>query len=243
MRLRASILLISCLCAGASLYAGELRVGTWNIHKGKRLDRVLEELKEPPLSDCDVLALQEVLTGEEGRQAKEIAEALGARSVNAGRDVIVSRLPILDSGEITLRRGRSAAWADLRDSAGRALRVYDVHLTYKVGWHPFIPEVRAGEMRTLLEHAKTFDGPVIILGDFNTVGWFVCCHRDAPLLGLLRDAGFREAGIEGGTQRLVGTVDWIFARGLVIKDARRGDYAGSDHRWITATLETPAASH
>lgn len=237
------MLLAGALLAPAAAAARELCVATWNIHGGRKLERVRKELSRPPLSGCEVLALQEVLTKEEGAQERRLAAQHAAEAVAAGRDVILSRLPVVSSGSLRINpaTGRQAAWADLRASSRSVVRVYSVHLSYKVRRSPFIREIRKEEMARVLEHAAASSGPVVVAGDYNTVGWFVCCHASAPSLRLLRAAGYADAlaGARGSTQRFVGPVDWIFVKGLSPARARRGDYAGSDHRWMLSVLEVP----
>ena len=216
----------------------ELTVCTWNIHKGKRWERVVRELRESKLASCDLLALQEVLTGEEGRQGEKLAEAHGASLAKAGRDVILSRVPVAASGELTVNpgTGRRAVWVDVEAAPGTLVRFYSLHLSYKVERSPFITHVRRAEMEAVLAHAEAFPGPVIIAGDFNTVGWFLGGHRDAPLLESLRRAGYREASPPGRTQWSGGKVDWIFVKGLKPRGGELGLYGGSDHRWLLGVV-------
>jgi len=213
--------------------AAEFTLCSWNIHKGKKWHKVLGEIATRELSDCGVLALQEVLTGSEGSQEVKIAEVAKGTATVAGRDVIVSRLPTLRGGSIIVNAetGRQAAWADISVGSA-AVRVYDLHLSYKVSKSPFITEVRSSEVLAVLDHLSDWAGPAVIAGDFNTVGWFFCCHRDAPLLDRLREAGFIEASAKGPTQWSAGKVDWIFSRGLQVEKKELGKYAGSDHRWL-----------
>ncbi len=225
--LRLALLLLTLPAA-----AEEFSVASWNIHKGKRLERVEKELKSPPLANASLIALQEVLTG----QLAEVSHA-------AGRDAIISQWELKDQGYVLVNpdTGRVAAWADAISSKGTKVRIYSLHLSYKIGRNPFVPHIRAAEMRAVLNHAETVEGPVIVAGDFNTVGWFVCCNRNAPLLHLLNQRGYTDAlaasDVDCNTQHIVGTVDWIFVKGLKPVSATCGNYAGSDHKWIEATLK------
>ncbi len=238
-RWTASALLLSFLCSAAS--AAELSVAAWNIHKGHNWDVVARAMHESPLAEADVVALQEVLTDEEGRQGQRLARIFGGRAIVVGRDVILSRLPVVSFGEVTVNpaTGRRAAWADLRVAPKKTVRVYSVHLSYKVKKSPFIPDVRKEEMRRVLLHASGFPGPVVIAGDYNTIGWIVCCQESAPLLSMLEENGYSDAtaGSPGRTQLWTGKVDWIFAKGLSASSSTRGRYAGSDHRWLLSGLQ------
>lgn len=211
---------------------------SWNIHKGSRLERVLEEFDSPELSRASLFALQEVLTEPEHRQHERLPGTVHP----VGRDVIASRWTAVDRGEVLVnpKTGRRAAWLDARSPEGRELRLYSLHLSYKIGRDPFVPHVRAAEMRAVLDHAERYPGPVIVAGDFNTVRWFVCCGRGAPLLRLLESRGYRDAladsGVSCNSQHLAGTVDWIFVKGLKPESAVCGRYAGSDHKWIEARV-------
>jgi len=228
------VLLLLTLPAAAE----EFSVASWNIHKGKHLDRIQQELKTDPLSSASLLALQEVLTEPEHSQHKQ----LPGKSHTAGRDVVLSRWDLKDRGYVLVNSdtGRVAAWADALTPEGKTIRFYSLHLSYKIGRNPFVPHIRAAEMRAVLDHAQAVKGPVIIAGDFNTVGWFVCCNRNAPLLHLLAKRGYTDAlaasNVECNTQHIVGTVDWIFVKGLSPVSATCGNYAGSDHKWIEARV-------
>jgi endonuclease/exonuclease/phosphatase (EEP) superfamily protein YafD len=230
------------LLAIAAVPAEALSVATWNIHKGAGWKKLERELAGP-LKSSDILLLQEVLTKDEGQQGLKIARLHGAQVVVAGRDVIITRLPLVATGQLLINptTRRHGAWATLR-MGEQQLRVYSLHLSYKVKRSPFIPEVRDGEMARVLAHAKSFSGPVIIGGDLNTVGWFVCCSADEVLLQRLKSAGYQSAvsGAPGRTHHLAGRTDWIFTKGLVAESALRGPYAGSDHRWVRSTLRIPA---
>jgi endonuclease/exonuclease/phosphatase family metal-dependent hydrolase len=231
---------ILCFLLAVSISSAEdLKIGTWNINKGKNFQRVLDELKTDSIAGCDVLALQEIMPADNEKQARMITSALQATHVREGRDVIVTKLPVIRFGEVQLRSGRNATWADIRSRSGIIFRVYAVHLSYKIGINPFIPEKRKEEMGKILQHAKDFIGPVIVAGDFNTLGWLFGGQASDPVPILLRNRGYTEASFKGRTNMLCGRIDWIFTKGMKIKQVRLGNYAGSDHKWITAYLQLP----
>ena len=226
-----------------SAAAERFTVAAWNINKGGNIAVIERELTRPPLSEAVLIALQEALTEPKQLQEKRLARAIGAQDHAAGRDAILSKWPLINRGEVLVNpeTGRRAAWADARSPEGRVIRFYSLHLSYKIGRNPFVPHVRAAELRALLDHAEAFEGPVVVAGDLNTVGWLFCCGRDEPSLRLLKIRGYTDvletAKVGCNTQHVVGTVDWIFVRGLTPISAVCGRYAGSDHRWILGTLQ------
>jgi endonuclease/exonuclease/phosphatase family metal-dependent hydrolase len=229
---------IICFLLAVNVASAEnLKVCTWNINKGKNFQRVLDELKTDSIAGCDVLALQEVMPADKEKQARMITSALQATYARGGRDVIVTKLPVVRFGEVRLRPGRNATWADIRSRSGIVFRVYDVHLSYKIGLNPFIPEKRKEEMENILKHAKDFKGSVIVAGDFNTLGWLFGGQASDPVPTLLRNRGYTEASFKGRTNTLCGRIDWIFTKGMKMGQARLGNYAGSDHKWITADVQ------
>jgi endonuclease/exonuclease/phosphatase (EEP) superfamily protein YafD len=233
------LFIISFLLAVSISNAEVLKVGTWNINRGKNIQSVLNELKTAPLADSDVLSFQEVMPADNEKQARMIAGSLQATYARGGRDVIVTKLPIVSFGEVRLRSSRNATWADIRSRSGIIFRVYDAHLSYKLGINPFIPGQRKEEMEKILQHAKYFNGPVIISGDFNTLGWLLGGQSNDPVPTLLRNAGYTEASFKGRTNLLCGRIDWIFTKGMKMGQARLGNYAGSDHKWVMADLQLP----
>jgi endonuclease/exonuclease/phosphatase (EEP) superfamily protein YafD len=54
---------------------------------------------------------------------------------------------------------------------------------------------------------------------------------------LLRSVGYTEAFFKGRTNLLCGKIDWIFTKGMKMGQVRLGNYAGSDHKWITVDVQ------
>jgi endonuclease/exonuclease/phosphatase family metal-dependent hydrolase len=158
-------------------------VATYNVHKCKGMDRqvdpgrIADVLREV---DADVVALQEVLSIEDGvpedNQARFIAESLGYayemgqnRELNGGRygNVVVSRLPMrtVCNHDITVRgrerRGCLHIDVDLGDSL---LHIFNVHLGTS-----FLERRHQG--RRLVDDQilanRQLRGARIMLGDFN----------------------------------------------------------------------------
>ena len=161
-----------------------IRVVTYNIHKCRGLDRrvrpdriarVLSEI------DADIIALQEVLSIENGRpeddQARFIASALQCeyrtgenRKLLGGSygNVVLSRLPVLTAINYDLsqhgREERGCLRIDVGIGGWQALHIYNVHLG--TAWRE-----RPHQARRLLDDeilsSAHIPGPRILLGDFN----------------------------------------------------------------------------
>jgi endonuclease/exonuclease/phosphatase family metal-dependent hydrolase len=162
-----------------------LRIATYNIHKCRGMDgrtrpervaRVLHEL------DADVIALQEVVSVENGKPQEDQAAFLAAclpgyrycfgenRLHREGKygNVVLTRLP-LDAGrnyDVSWRwqEPRGCLRADLRLGHGRRLHVFNVHLGTA-----YVERRHQG--RRLISHEilhnPELHGPRIVLGDFN----------------------------------------------------------------------------
>jgi endonuclease/exonuclease/phosphatase family metal-dependent hydrolase len=161
-----------------------IRVATYNIHKGRGLDRrvrigrITEVLRE---IDGDIIALQEVLSIEgkkpEDHQAGFIAHELGfhyrigeTRRLYGGAygNVTLSRFPFIHTHSYDIsqpgREERGCLRTDLQIASSRVLQVYNLHLgtSYRE---------RGYQARTLFDSGilKPLSGRGlrIILGDFN----------------------------------------------------------------------------
>jgi len=219
---------------------GTLRVVTFNVEHGTRIDRAIAGLRShASLKAADVLTLQEM----DGPGVDEIARALGMNFVyfpgshdpKSGHDMgnaILSPWPMDQPRKILLphpsriiHRARAVVAARVWVE-GESINVYSVHLGSPIG-------VSGGQRRAqaevVLKDAATTTGPVIIAGDFNSHG-----------LG----KRFVEAGFVWATQSIGKTVmlfsfDHVFMRGfsgqVAAGVAREVDDA-SDHRPVWATL-------
>jgi endonuclease/exonuclease/phosphatase family metal-dependent hydrolase len=161
-----------------------LRVVTYNIHKGRGLDRrvrigrITEVLRE---IDGDIIALQEVLSIEgkkpEDHQAHFIAHELGfhyrigeTRRLYGGAygNVTLSRFPFIHTYTYDItqpgREERGCLRTDLQISTNRVLQVYNLHLGTSYG-------ERGYQARKLFDSGilkpPSGRGLRIILGDFN----------------------------------------------------------------------------
>jgi endonuclease/exonuclease/phosphatase family metal-dependent hydrolase len=215
-----------------------VRVAAWNLgdlgvagtEKAQRAVAVFD-------GEADVIALQECpdplrpLTTDAGVEWRGVYEYSNA---------ILSRWPIVQHGLVAANPAwaRDLPWADIQPPSGPAFRIYSVHLTFNRNGNPFLGAARAAEIRRILIHAGSFAGPVILAGDFNTVGWILGGQDSEPAIELLEASGYADAfhAVGGRTQALLGRLDWIYTRGFAASDPVLGGYDGSDHRWLRASL-------
>jgi endonuclease/exonuclease/phosphatase family metal-dependent hydrolase len=153
-------------------------VVTFNLKWGLHVDRAVDLLTRPgPLSDADVIVLQEV----DRAAAEHVAEVLRLAYVyvpsafhpTPERDfgvAILSPWPLEEPRKLLLPRQarfrklrRSSAVATLRSPLG-PVRTYGVHLEAPAGASN---AVRREQARAVLADAGGFTGPVIVAGDFN----------------------------------------------------------------------------
>lgn len=133
---------------------------------------------------------------------------LGYRSkVDKSLQVILSRYPIKNMGYVDFSNTRNnAMYADI-DVNGKIVRIYNVHLeSYKLdskhqlrnlnSYRFVIPTVfqteiiRIAQAKLVREHINSFDGDVIVVGDFNSTQY-------SPVYRILKDTkkdSFVEAG-------------------------------------------------
>jgi endonuclease/exonuclease/phosphatase family metal-dependent hydrolase len=166
--------------AGSSRRHVDLRVATYNIHRGRGMDRrtmpsrIAEVIRE---MDADIVALQEVIgAGPAGAgQAEEIGAAAGMGWVMASvrhlrnhlfGNVVLSRYPIVHHSQYDLSwrtcEPRGCQRADLDVGGGDTLHVYNVHL----GTAVLERRYQAPRLAAFV-HDRRVQGPKIILGDFN----------------------------------------------------------------------------
>jgi endonuclease/exonuclease/phosphatase family metal-dependent hydrolase len=191
----------------------------------------------------DVITLQECpdpgqpLTTDAGSEWQGVYEYSNA---------ILSRWPIVESGLVAANPAwaRDLPWADIQPPDGPAFRIYSVHLTFNRQGNPFLRAARAVEIRRILIHARDFAGPVVLAGDFNTIGWILGGQASEPAIELLQASGYVDAfgAVGGRTHAVLGQLDWIYTRGFVAADPVLGDYDGSDHRWLQASIAASDAA-
>ncbi len=232
---------------------GPLRIVSYNIAFGRRIDRALEVLKEnESLRDADVISLQEM----DAPGVERIAGELGLRYVyfpsgihpRHDRDfgcAILSPWPIEAPCKIVLphaaegtRLRRSAAVATVI-RGGQRLRVYSVHLPAALA---ISGRSRREQAQVLIADAEASPDPVIIAGDFNSYGLgeefvkagFDWATRDIPPVRRLVFFGLR--------------FDHIFTKGLPAEPGQSAagvgedNWKASDHKPVWAVLGADQAS-
>ncbi len=226
-----------------------LRVVTFNIEYALRVDKAIEALRtHPELRGADVLALQEM----DAPGVEAIARALhmnyvyypASLSPKYGRDLgnaLLSPWPIEESRKLLLphpsrilKQGRATVTARVQ-VGDQVIQVYSVHLGSPFGASE---GDRRRQAAVILADAKSFPGPVIVAGDFNSHGIgdrFVADGFAWPT----KDVGHSVRGF---------SFDHIFVRGLrlagSVAGVARDVKDASDHRpvWAELRLEDQAAA-
>lgn len=165
--------------------AGALRVVTYNVHKCQGLDRrvrparIASVLRE---TDADVIAMQEVVSVEDGarreaHQARFIADELGydfcvgenrRHQGGAYGNVLLTRLPIERhcNYDITWRwqEPRGCLRADIRVAEGVTVHVFNAHLGTA-----FVERRHQGRKLVSQDILRLpeLSGPRVVVGDFN----------------------------------------------------------------------------
>jgi len=225
-----------------------LRIVSFNIEYAKHIDAALTLLREEPLRDADVIALQEM----DAPGVERIAAALDLNYVyfpssllsDTGRDfgtAILSPWPLLEPRKLVLphasriKGGRRAATIATLDRGTDRYRVYSVHLPSPLG---VSGAQRRDQVWTILTDIGTSSDPVLVLGDFNT--------REVGRLFEARGFLWLSKAV-GTTTRRAGmrfSFDHIFARGLpgsatFETGAIRDNRGASDHRPVWAVVTPP----
>jgi len=225
-----------------------LRIVSFNIEYGRRIDVALTLLGEAPLRDADVIALQEM----DAPGVERIAATLelnyvyfpSSRLSDTGRDfgtAILSPWPLVEPRKLVLphasriKGGRRAVTIATLDRGMDRYRVYSVHLPSPLG---VSGAQRRDQVRTILADVETSADPVLVLGDFNTreVGRL---FEEQDFLWLSKTVGTttRRSGMRF-------SFDHIFARGLpgaatYEAGAVRDNRGTSDHRPVWAVVQLP----
>lgn len=219
-----------------------ITIGAWNIHKENDFKKFQKELNGK-LGASDVLCLQEA----QEPIISQIADHYDFPYVYAasGTDVILSKHPIIDSGEVLInpKTLRDVPWAEIKINEENIL-VYSPHLSFKVDGNPFVQKIRGEEMQRIIAHADIHRIPTAIAGDINTVGNILWGQKKEPSIKFAKAAGFIDAldGIRGSTQFAakffpMGRIDWILTRDFKVKKGDIGKRGPSDHTWLWAELE------
>ena len=245
----------------------DLRVVSWNIARGTRVDQVLAVLAG---LDADVYVLQEVdlacrRSGDRSI-ARDLAHALNLNWVFAGEfqeigegrrgqaaltgQAILSRYPIEDISVLRFKRQAALRWnldpfqprrggrIALRARSGGVV-VYNAH----------IESARDDRFRVrqvdeiLADHVRKPDSaaPLVLAGDLNTGP-----PQHSPVVRSIVSAGLTDALGSGSESRKTSVrhphpLDWIFVKRLEAGDGSVSDHGkASDHFPLWATLSVPS---
>jgi endonuclease/exonuclease/phosphatase family metal-dependent hydrolase len=210
------------------------------------------------LRDSDVLFAQEVVRPNGGPSvAERVAVKLGRHVVFASPDgnstvgglAILSRYPLsemkvqrLKAQNLILRsRKRIALGATIETPEG-PIRIINTHLDTRIN-----PGQRVDQLEPAIDDAKSFPGPAVIGGDFNTndMQW-VSNIVPVPFPGwqasrvriLMRTHGFSTPFVtrRATFDHLGMQLDWIFTTGLTAVGSGIQPMEFSDHHAIWAQL-------
>jgi len=214
---------------------------------------------EPALRRAQVLSLQEVCLNDRSQLALYLSLIEGMHGVqyhyadyastklgdacDKGQ-AIVSSYPIVGAGTLrltTVGAARSALWVDLavQGPGYDRIRVYDVHLSNREKSNYVPVQRRAEQAEMLLEHALAFMHreprvPVIVSGDFNTMGTLSEPAEREPVV--LRFQRYFQASRPDYTSTFLVPyqLDWIFYAGLTLAWSGTAPVRYSDHRPVVA---------
>ena len=144
---------------------------------------------------------------------------------------LLTRFPIAESGARLLTsqlEQTSIVHARVR-VGNRPLDAYGV-------WMGLEPEERARQLDDVLDIIGAAT-PAVLGGDFNST-------PDSPVYARLRAAGFEDPFVAGGFDAAftdpalepVARIDFVWARGLGVRDAQVLDSLASDHRMVVVEL-------
>ena len=227
--------------------AGPVRVATYNIHYGYNtpwqfnLEEIARTIEE---SGADVVALQEVDTGRITSYGVDdalwLARRLRMQAVygpaleGLSGVALLTRFPIAETDtQLLASQLEQTAIVHARVQVGdRPLDAYGV-------WMGLEPEERVRQ----LDGALAFIGaasPAVFGGDFNST-------PDSEVYARIQAAGFDDPFVAGGFEPLptdpaihpTQRIDFVWARGLEVRDAQVLDSLASDHRCVVVELALP----
>lgn len=223
---------------------GPLRVGTFNIHRGKGRDgRVDLARTAETLRGLDVVGLNEVAAAGLDGQAGDLGELLLLGWLFAPTE---RRWGRNDFGNGLLSRYRVTRWKrePLPGSGGPPFRNT---LTAELSWGKtqvrlLVTHIdpRRGGSRQLAEVIRRFQAlerPAILLGDLN-IGPEHPTMKDAISRFRWGDPLRDRQG-----EKRKRSIDWVLTRGFRTRDAGLRDLGASDHPAVWAELTLPSASH
>ena len=227
--------------------AGPVRVGTYNIHYGYNtpwqfnLEAQARTIEE---SGADIVMLQEVdtcrITSYGVDDALWLARRLRMQEIygpaleGLSGIALLTHFPITDADTALLTSQlEQTAIVHARVRVGdRPLDAYGV-------WMGLEPEERARQLEDALDIISDAT-PAVFGGDFNST-------PDSPIYARVRAAGFDDPFIVGGFDPAptspaiepVERIDFVWTRGLEVRDARVLDSLASDHRCVVVEVALP----
>jgi len=226
---------------------GPVRVGTYNIHYGYNTPWQLNleaQARTIEQSGADIVMLQEVetcrITSYGVDNALWLARRLGMREVygpaleGLSGIALLTRFPIVEADTALLTSHlEQTAIVHARVMVGdRPLDAYGV-------WLGLEPEERARQLDDALAYIGDAS-PTVFGADFNAT-------PDSPTYARIHAAGFDDPFIIGDFDPAftspaiepVERIDFVWARGLEVRDARVLDSLASDHRCVVVELALP----
>lgn len=223
-----------------------VRVMTHNVFgMNYDMERVASVIRE---EDPDIVALQEYFPEQAG-----LGELLrdrypysvycrGGKRANLG---LYSKLPFdreMGAGDCpsnaqgTQRTAQILAAFTLSDGTKFSL------LTTHMDW-PYPPERQREQFDAAIESINTIEGPLVVVGDFNSTPWSYALKRFASETGLTRETRnlvtYPELfTLPGGLlplERFL-AIDHVFQRGVNVSELRLAAQTGSDHLPVVFTF-------
>ncbi len=227
--------------------SGPVRVGTYNMHYGYNTPWQIsleEQARTIEESGADIVMLQEVetcrITSYGVDDALWLARRLGMQEVygpaleGLSGIALLTRFPIAEADTALLTSHlEQTSIVHARVMVGdRPLEAYGV-------WMGLEHEERARQLDDALAYIGVAS-PAVFGGDFNST-------PDSPIYARIRAAGFDDPFVAGGfapalTDPAIGPVkriDFVWARGLEVRDAQVLDSLASDHRMVVVELALP----
>jgi endonuclease/exonuclease/phosphatase family metal-dependent hydrolase len=226
---------------------GPIRVGTYNIHYGYNtpwqlsLEAQARTIEE---SGADIVMLQEVDTCRVTSYGVDdllwlarrlrMQEAYGPALEGLSGVALLTRFPIteVDTGLLTSHLEQTAIVHARVQVGDQPLDAYGV-------WLGLEPEERARQLDDALAYIGDAS-PAVFGADFNST-------PDSPIYARIQAAGFDDPFVAGGLDPAptdpaiepVKRIDFVWARGLDVRDGQVLDSLASDHRMVVVELALP----
>lgn len=155
----------------------DFTIVSWNIHGKRYITKTPFAKVAPALGSlgADILCLQEGHVAANHLPSLDpfhtwnhVVPAPRRNILKKNQNIIITKFPVADSGEVEFPKDlhwrlENATWANIRVRR-QNVRVYNCHFgIVGVG-----PAIRASQLRFVIEHSASHNGPVVICGDFNT---------------------------------------------------------------------------